>query len=525
MSTLVDLLRLRAQEQPDQRAFTFLHDGETEKDHLTYAQLDRRARAVAAQLQAITQSGQRAVLLYPPGLDFIIAFFGCLYAGVVAVPAYPPNPARLERGLPRLRAIMGNARPRIVLTISPFASMVNGLASLEPGLQQLHVLATDTPAGDAAGDWSAAPITADTLAFLQYTSGSTATPKGVMLSHRNLLHNQQLIQRGFGHDQSTRVVGWTPLYHDTGLIGTVLQPLYLGVPCILMSPVAFLQSPIRWLQAITRYGGTSSGGPNFAYDLCVLRTTSEQRATLDLSSWRVAFNGAEPVRPHTLEAFSRAFEPYGFRREAFYPCYGLAESALFVTGGQAADRPTIRDFERSALAHNRAVAGSGDSSQPLVGCGHQWLDQQIVAVDPTSFHASEPGRIGELWVAGPSVAQGYWDLPEETQRSFRAYRADTGEGPYLAHRRSGLLSRRRAVRHRPPQRPDHCSRTQPLSTRHRADGRAQPCCLATRLRRGVLGRPRWRRAPGSRTRARAATPQNRRRTGVHGDPRRGSRAA
>ncbi|HEY0606031.1 MAG TPA: fatty acyl-AMP ligase, partial [Herpetosiphonaceae bacterium] len=382
-TTLVDLLRQQAWQRPDQRAYTFLKDGETDAIHLTYAQLDRQARAIAVQLQAMVQPGDRVLLLYPPGLEYISAFFGCLYAGAIAVPAYPPNSSRLERVLPRLQAMIASAQPAAALTTTPILTMMAPGVAQEAAFQQLQWLATDSLDQQQAQVWAAPQVDAASIAFLQYTSGSTALPKGVMVSHGNLLHNQRLIQSAFDHSEQTTVVGWLPLYHDMGLIGNVLQPLYLGTSCVLMSPVAFLQSPIRWLQAISRYGATTSGGPNFAYELCVQKTTVEQRQTLDLSSWRVAFNGAEPVRHDTLAAFTTAFEPYGFRAEAFYPCYGLAESTLFVSGGAASARPTIQTVQKSALAGDRAIPAADETdSLSLVSAGAPRFDQSLAIVDP-----------------------------------------------------------------------------------------------------------------------------------------------
>jgi amino acid adenylation domain-containing protein len=420
---LVDLLRWRAAHQPDRRAYTFLVDGEADAVHLTYADIDRQARSIAALLQSRGMAGERALLLYPPGLDYIAAFFGCLYAQVVAVPAYPPNPAQLERSLPRLRAIARDARPCVALTTSPILSMTPLLAAQDPAFQDLPWLATDAVAPAVAETWHdpAAPSTA--LAFLQYTSGSTAAPKGVMLTHANLLHNSALIHHAFAHTPASQGVIWLPPYHDMGLIGGVLQPLYGGFPVILMSPVSFLQRPLRWLQAISRYGGTTSGGPNFAYDLCVRKSTPEQRTTLDLSSWRVAFNGAEPIHPDTLERFAAAFAPCGFRREAFYPCYGLAEATLIVTGGRAGAPPVVRRFQVDALAHNRAIAAVAAAQAPdraLIGCGQVLLDQQIAIIEPQTALRCAPEQIGEIWVSGPSVAQGYWDQPEQTEGVFHA---------------------------------------------------------------------------------------------------------
>ena len=438
VGTLVDILHSKALYQPDKKAFTFLLDGETKETSLTYRELHLQAFAIATNLQNLGASGERALLIYPPGLEFIVAFFGCLYAGVVAVPAYPP---RRNQSLSRLQSIVADARATIGLTTKTVLSNVKHQFTHSPTLQALHWLATDNIASDLAQAWHKPAISSDTLAFLQYTSGSTGTPKGVMLSHGNLLHNEQMIQQAMQHTEKTIFVGWLPLFHDMGLIGDVLQSLYLGIPCILMSPVAFLQRPLRWLQAITRYKATTSGGPNFAYELCVSKITNQQREALDLSSWEIAFNGAEPVRVETLERFATAFEPCGFRREALYPCYGMAETTLLVSGGLKAALPVLTTIQGDALEQHRVVSASGENEEvrTLVGCGQTLLEQQIVIAHPHTLTRCQPNEVGEIWVWGNSVAQGYWNRPEETQTTFRAYLADTGEGPFLRTGDLGFL--------------------------------------------------------------------------------------
>lgn len=440
-STLVELLRWRALHQSAQRAYTFLVDGEAEEVSLTYGELDHQARVIGAQLQRLGAAGERALLLYPPGLEYIAAFLGCLYAGVVAVPAYPPHPARLDRTLPRLQAIVRDAGALVALTTTPILSMFESAAVQMPDFQRMRWVATDTLSDDLAQSWHEPAIGSDTLAFLQYTSGSTASPKGVMVSHGNLMYNQRMIQNAFEHTEHSTVVGWLPLYHDMGLIGNVIQPLYVGFPCILMPPALFLQRPYRWLRAISRYRATTSGAPNFAYDLCVRKITPEQRATLDLGSWDLAYNGAEPIRSETVEQFIATFAPCGFRLEAFYPCYGLAEATLFVSGGLKASRPVLHTVQATALEHHRVVADSPQNkdSRTLVGCGRTWLDQEIIVVDPESLTPCPPDRVGEIWVSGPNIAQGYWNRPEETERTFRAYLADSGRGPYLRTGDLGFL--------------------------------------------------------------------------------------
>jgi acyl-CoA synthetase (AMP-forming)/AMP-acid ligase II len=433
VSQFVELLQWRGMHQPDQRAFIFLTDGETDEVCLTYGDLDRQARAIAAHLQDRRLMGERALLLYPPGLEYIAGFVGCLYAGVVAVPAYPPNPARLNQTLPRLQSMIADAQATVVLTTTMIRNMAQLLFDQAPDARSLQWLATDAIPLDRADNWQMPLISSKTLAFLQYTSGSTRTPRGVVLSHGNLLHNLALISRAFAVTPDSVGALWLPPYHDMGLIGGLLQTMYSGACCVLMSPVAFVQRPLRWLQAISRYKATISGGPNFAYDLCVRKISPEQRASLDLSSWRVAFNGAEPIRWETLDRFVAAFEPCGFSRAAFLPCYGLAEATLIVSGVLRAAPPLTHTVQKAALERNQVVeaAESGAGGQTLVGCGKTLEGQQVVIVNPETLTAAPAGQIGEIWVWGPSVAQGYWNGPEETQQIFQAHLADSGAGPFL----------------------------------------------------------------------------------------------
>ncbi|MEX2114170.1 MAG: aminotransferase class I/II-fold pyridoxal phosphate-dependent enzyme [Pirellulales bacterium] len=429
-SNLVDLLRHRAAHQAHDRAFIYLVDGETEEIQLTYQELDRQARAVAARLQAANLEGERAVLLYPPGLDFIAAFFGCLYAGVVAVPAYPP---RRNRSLSRIQSIADDAEAKIALTTFPVWERVQSVLDQSPNLERIDWLCTDQLPAGAEDEWRQPDVHGDTLAFLQYTSGSTGVPKGVMLTHANLMHNSALISYAFEHTRSGLGVFWLPSYHDMGLIGGILQPMYIGQSSVLLSGMSFLQKPFRWLNAISRYKATISGGPNFSYDLCVRKITDEQREQLDLSRWCLAFNGAEPVRADTIDAFAKAFAPCGFRREAFYPCYGMAEATLMVSGGFKSTLPVVRTFDGQSLENHHVVdaLAEEEGARELVGSGAALLDQRIVIADPEQMTTLPPDKVGEIWVSGPSVAQGYWQRAEETSRTFHAYLKDSGEGPFL----------------------------------------------------------------------------------------------
>jgi 8-amino-7-oxononanoate synthase/acyl carrier protein len=416
-----------------QTAFAFLNDGESDEISISYAELDRQARAIAAWLQAHGFQGQRAMLLYPPGLEFISAFFGCLYAGVVAVPAYPP---RMNRSLARIQAIAADCDARIALTTASVLERVQPQLSQTRGLINVRWRATDHAQEGQEGieaSWEYPELGPGTLAFLQYTSGSTGKPKGVMLTHGNLMHNSGLIDHLF--EQSHRTGGavfWLPSYHDMGLIGGILQPIFMSRPNVLMSPVAFLQRPVRWLDAISRYRANIAGGPNFAYDLCVRKTTPEQREALDLSSWKLAFSGAEPIRAETLDRFVEAFGPAGFRRESFYPCYGLAEATLIVSGGFNNIAPIVRNYESHSLETGVVHPASDDSGRRLVSSGQVPPDQQIVIVDAETLIPCPERKIGEVWVKGPSIAQGYWNRPEETEQVFRGHLADgSNHGPFL----------------------------------------------------------------------------------------------
>ncbi|MEM9666011.1 MAG: aminotransferase class I/II-fold pyridoxal phosphate-dependent enzyme [Bacteroidota bacterium] len=441
-ATLVDVLRHRALHQPDDLAYTFLIDGEEEGARLTFAGLDQHARAIAARLQGLGAAGGRALLLYPAGLDYVAAFFGCLYAGVTAVPAYPP---RKNRSMDRIDRIVDDAQATVIMTTEQTLDTIGRHFSGEQSHGIRHTLATDGLPLDGADTWQPPSLDADTVAFLQYTSGSTGTPKGVMVTHGNLIHNETLIARAFHTEEpGTRMLGWLPLYHDMGLIGNLLQPMYSGTSCVLMAPVAFLQKPVRWLQAITKYGATHSGGPNFAYDLCVRKVTPEQRAGLDLSSWRVAYNGAEPVQAATLDRFVEAFGPHGFRRSTFFPCYGLAEATLFVSGGAYEAAPRIEVVDAEALSGNRVVPLSGDGYDPeaarrLVSSGLVWDDQQVRIVHPDTLSPCPPDQVGEIWISGGSVTRGYWQRPETTERTFEAQAADVTDIATTPSLRTGDL--------------------------------------------------------------------------------------
>lgn len=425
--TLVDRLEHHAATRPGSRAFVYLGNGEQETGGRSFAQVDARARAIAACLTHHGLAGKRVLLALRDGLEFIDALTGCFYAGVVPVPVAVP---RARKSVSPLLAIATDADIAGVLTgAEEEAYLRPAMAESLPDLSWLCLEDVD----EAGGGWSRRLIRPDDLALLQYTSGSTGAPKGVMVTHANIMHNQAAIQLSMRLSQETLFVGWLPLFHDMGLIGNVMQSLYLGVPCVLMPAVAFLHKPLRWVTAISAYKGTISGAPNFAYDLAVEKTLPEQREALDLSGWQVAFNGSEPVRPETIERFAAAFAPAGFRRRAFYPCYGMAESTLFIAGPAQGTEPKIVPLEPSLSAAAEGASGIdiAESGASLVGCGCAEPGTKIAIVDPASRRSVPAGSVGEIWVRGGSVAPGYFRKPAQTEETFQARLADTGEGPFL----------------------------------------------------------------------------------------------
>jgi acyl-CoA synthetase (AMP-forming)/AMP-acid ligase II/acyl carrier protein len=435
-STAVDLLHLRAATDPDKTAFTFLTDGDSAEEKVTYGELDERARRIAVGLRELAPAGARVVLLFPPGLRYIEAFLGALYAGIVPVPAYPPDPSRLERTLGRLQSIVVDCDAALILTEQSIVGMAAGLAMLAPEIGARRCIATDAIDADASVWSRPSTIRESSLAFLQYTSGSTGSAKGVMVSHGNILANDRIAASVYGNGGDEVIVSWLPLYHDMGLIGGVLNTIVNGATMVFMSPLHFLQKPARWVQAISRYRGTFSGGPNFAYDLCARKVTDAEKAELDLSRWRFAVNGAEPVRLDTLETFARTFAPCGFRRSALGPGYGLAEATLFVANSFEASF-AVAHADRDALRSGCFTPATGEPGTPLIA--YTPAPQLRVAIaSPESGVELENDRIGEIWVGGPSVASGYWRREDTNEASFRA-RLPGHEGTFLRTGDLGFL--------------------------------------------------------------------------------------
>lgn len=437
-ATFTDLVRARCAESAGDDVHIQLRDTKhgPDAERLTYGELDRGARRIAAALRAHGVQGRPVLLMYPGSLEFLKAFVGCLYAGAVAVPAPLPEGSAKGR-LGRSSAMLRDCKAPVVLTDRASAPDVALWLATE-GRDDVVCVASDA-LGEAEGDaWQEPATRPDDLAFLQYTSGSVSEPRGVMVTHRNLLANQAALQRVLGTTAQDRFGGWLPLYHDMGLIAHLLHPVWLGSSSVMLSPTAFIKRPVRWLQAIGEYGVTIGGGPNFCYDLALRRVTDEQLGRLDLSRWRLALNGAEPVRADTLDAFARRFAAAGLRTEAMYPCYGLAEATLVVSGGVGGKAYRRRDVDATALARDVvASAEAGQESRTLVSSGRV-TDFDVRIVDPVGYRELPQGAVGEIWLRGESVAAGYYGKPEESEAAFRAVLQD-GEGGFLRTGDLGVL--------------------------------------------------------------------------------------
>jgi acyl-CoA synthetase (AMP-forming)/AMP-acid ligase II len=446
-TSILELLRSRAAGEADRAAYTFLADGETDERTVTWQELDQHARALAARLRDALPSGERAILIYPPGLEFITAFLGCLYAGTVAVCVPLPHAGRMSAGLSAVEAICRDARPFVALSTELMAAMIADSFAQLGGLRTLQWLNTDNPP-DPVPDYSPQEdLRGDRIAYLQYTSGSTASPKGVMVTHANLLAHCDAMRRVMRATPEDVFVSWLPMFHDMGLVCKVLLPLYVGARSVLMSPLSFLQQPARWLQAISRHRGTISVGPNFAFELCVRKVDNQSRSKLDLCSWSLAGSGSEPVRHRTLERFGEAFGPCGFNSAAFFPAYGLAEATLVVSANPRETPPHHCSVQTDELERGRIMVLPDtldiiDRPGPrvnLVSCGRAVADTQIVIANPETKELCSPDQIGEVWVSGPGVARGYWRRPDESRDAFHAYLSNTGAGPFLRTGDLGFL--------------------------------------------------------------------------------------
>ncbi|MFC4611532.1 fatty acyl-AMP ligase [Streptomyces maoxianensis] len=425
-TTLVELCRYRASREPDRRMFAFLENGLEESDSLTLAQLDARAWAIAVLLSRHAPPGARAVLSYPPGLDFVSAFFGCLYAGLIAVPAPPVLRVGVDDRYTRFRAIVNSCQPDLLLSNGSRLSRVDALLKDMSTPRRPTSVATDEIGETDVYGWNAPHIDPDTMAYLQYTSGTTGPPRGVGLTHRNVLHNLSLILANGSRatddfDRQPPAVSWLPVFHDMGLITGVLQPLYVGYNAALMPPTAFAQQPVNWLRAISDRRAGISSAPGFGYELCLRRVSEQQLRSLDFSGWKIAVVGDEPVRAEMIDQFSAMLAPFGFRREAFFPSYGIAESTVMLSGGPVEPEPVIRRFDAVALAKGKVQrAGRDDEARRLVGLGQLHPSMTIAVVDPVTGEPCAPDETGEILASGPSIGAAYWNAPEETASTFNA---------------------------------------------------------------------------------------------------------
>ena len=403
LRSLVGLLARRAAEQPNDRAYVFVSDRGTEEAVLTFRQLHETAIALAERLTASAQPGERAILVFPPGIEFMVAFFGCLMAGMIAVPMMMP---RRNSARDASAAILANCTPALALTTSAFALR----GDLRERFAQENIRWIEVDPNETAAVPPGLPEPApEDIAFLQYTSGSTSAPKGVMVTHANLLANLEMIRIALGNSKQSTYVNWVPLYHDMGLILNALQALYVGAACVLMAPNAFMQRPLGWLRAISRYRAEVACGPNFGFDLCVSRYRGDQMEGVDLSSLRVALNGAEPVRADTIARFIETFAPHGFDPSATYPAYGMAEATLLISGGTRGGGHVVRSVSRAALqVHSAEAPADLDDAQSVVGCGRALTGERIAVVEPESRMRLAADRIGEIWVGGANVARAYW---------------------------------------------------------------------------------------------------------------------
>lgn len=398
-------------------------------EKVTYTDLLSTVKHNSVEIQQIAKKGDRCLLILPPGLDFIVGFLSCLFAGVIPVPLYPPKRNKANE---RFWSILEDAKPKCMLVNDSTEELVIKHFGNFNDLQKLHRILINHTENSRSKEWTDPPLTSDDIAFLQYTSGSTGKPKCVMVSHANLINNSEIVKQSFGHDENLVSVGWLPPYHDMGLIGTLLQPLYVGGCNYIINPKTFLRSPFTWLKAISKYKGTTVGGPNFALDYCVQNTTEEQKRKINLSSIKVYFCGSEPIRIESLKNFKNSFKKCGFTLEKFLPCYGLAESTLMVTGINRFEFPTWIEVNKKDLERSKEVVLSSNSANSLkyVSSGYTWLDTNVVIVDPLTKNQLDEREIGEIWISGSSVGKGYWNDKKETELTFNAFTTENN-GPFL----------------------------------------------------------------------------------------------
>ena len=437
-TSLIDILTCRGINQQDQKIYAFLDNGKIETASLTYGELHRRAQAIAARLQTSgVAQGERALLLYANSLEFVCAFFGCLYAGIIAIPTPSPDSIRLKRTLPRIYAFFKDAQVSAVLTTAKTYSQFPPEWQKDFSEQNITSIFTEEISDTLATEWCKKEIRLDNVAYLQYTSGSTSAPKGVMVTHKNMMHHSAYIQQAWNYTSDSIAVTWMPYFHDYGLIDGLIQPLYSGITCYIMSPLTFIRKPICWLEAISRFNVTHTQSPNFGYEYCIRKITSKQLTNIDLSSWKIASNGAEPIRKDTLENFIDKFKPYGFSPSAFYPAYGLAEATLLVSTKPHGETYEVASLDASKLEKNQVFEHDSEPSfnkkitRHVVSCGFPICGMTVVIADPKTLTKCASNEVGEIWIQDQSVTQGYWNKPTETKQTFGAYLRDTNEGPFL----------------------------------------------------------------------------------------------
>ncbi len=428
----VEILQQRAQETPDRLSHMLLGAKEEENVSITYSQLDRAVKEMAAYLQHVAEPGQRALLVYPTGLEFIVGMYGCLYAGVVPIPTNPPG---MNRSAQRLDAIARDARAALILTTPEYQHAFLSEAEQFPDFAALRWVTRDSLHATPGLAWQPRRIQPEDTAFIQYTSGSTNIPKGVVISFRNLSTDAHAIRqtRRFELSDESVALNWAPLFHDMGLMVSVFQTLMDKTPSLMMSPIAFMQNPASWLRNIQKYRVTGSGAPNFAYELCINKIPLEKCEGLDLSSWKLAYNSAEPVRAETQQGFAEKFAPFGFNPIAFAPCYGLAEATLVVSSYTGEPKTITLTIKRSDFEEGRVTPteASEKDSVTMVSSGQPLADLRVAIVNPQTKQRCESNHVGEVWVAGGNIAEGYWRRPEETEHTFGARIESTGEGPFL----------------------------------------------------------------------------------------------
>ncbi len=427
---LVTIAIEHAKKTPEALAYTYLVDGENQEISITFGELDRRARAFAATLQKISKPGDRALLLFPSSLDFVVAFLGCLYAGVISAPTTVPH---LKRSTPRLKLMMDDAKARIACTTQSVYEKISVLLADNQEFNDIQWVISESVPESAAVEWQKPDIQPDDIAFLQYTSGSTSAPKGVMITNFNLLRTVEDCIVGSEFDDQSTMVSWLPIFHDMGLVYGLLAPLYAGRPCYIMSPVSFLEKPIRWLQAISKYHATHTAAPNFAFDVCTRKVSEEEKSSIDLSTLKFVVNAAEPVRLETMQEFVAAFKQSGFRYEVFSPSYGLAEATVKVSNKKLRQIPVYCSLDVNEIEKNRIsfVADQDPNSYKIVGCGWSAINADIKIVNFETGQLCAGNEIGEIWIQSDSVAKGYWQNPQASKDTFQAMIAGYDGGPFL----------------------------------------------------------------------------------------------